>query len=70
MLDIMDWVHPDLQVILEVDHSSGHLKPKDDGLSINGMNLGFGGKQGNVRETLIKDEVVLVKIYNILLNYL
>ena len=49
VLDILNWIHPDLQVILEVDHSSGHLKIEDDGLSINGMDLGYGCKQSKVR---------------------
>ena len=59
LLDTVGWIHPELQVILEVDHSSGHLKTKEDGLNIDGMNLGCGGKQRKLRETVIKDDTCL-----------
>ena len=36
---------PDYQLLLEVEHSSGHTKKKENGWSIETMNLEWGGKQ-------------------------
>ena len=54
--DILDWfdtLYPDYQMLLEVDHSSGHTKKKENGLSTENMNLEWGGKQSKLRDSLI-----------------
>ena len=37
----------------KVDHSSGHTKKKENGLSVDNMNLEWGGKQCKLRATLL-----------------
>ena len=44
-LKCFDALQPHLQLILEIDHSSGHTKKKENGLCLANMNLGYGGKQ-------------------------
>jgi hypothetical protein len=36
-------------MLIEVDHSSGHMKTKEDGLYPEGMNAKWGGKQRTLR---------------------
>lgn len=42
-----------MQCLLEVDHSSGHLKSKPDALSITGMNVYYGGVQRKLRDSVM-----------------
>ena len=44
-----------MQLLLEVDHSSGHLKEQSDGLMVNAMNVKWGGKGGPKRDTVIEE---------------
>jgi hypothetical protein len=44
-------IYPGYQLVLEVDHSSGHLKTKEDGLAIRGLSLGWGGAQRLMRDS-------------------
>jgi hypothetical protein len=53
MIDLFNWRYAHCQLLLEVDHSSGHLRKKENGLSVAGMNLGWGGKQVAVRDTSV-----------------
>jgi hypothetical protein len=43
---------PGFQLVLEVDHSSGHLKTKEDGLATRELSLGWGGKQRKMRPSV------------------
>ena len=45
LLDWFDAIYPDYKLLLEVDHSSGHTKKKENGLRIETMILEWGGKQ-------------------------
>ena len=54
VLDCLEVILPEnTQVVLEVDHSSGHAKFRDDGLHVPSMNLKWGGKQKKMRDSLI-----------------
>ena len=44
VLDVMEAWFPEHQILMEVDHSSGHDKFKPDGLNVNNMSAGVGGK--------------------------
>ena len=44
-----------MQVVLEVDHSSGDLKEKVDGLLVNDMGMRWGGKKASKRDTEITE---------------
>jgi hypothetical protein len=44
-LDVLEVLLPDHEILVEVDHSSGHDKFKQDGLNVNKMSAKFGGKQ-------------------------
>jgi hypothetical protein len=43
-MDVLEILHPDMQILLEIDHSSGHLKEQSDGLMVNAMGVKWGGK--------------------------
>jgi len=45
VMDCFDVLYPDLQLMVEVDHSAGHAKFREDGLHVGNMNVKYGGKQ-------------------------
>jgi len=49
VLDVFAVMMPDYQVMMQVDHSSGHAAKKEGALNTNTMNSGPGGKQANLR---------------------
>ena len=51
LMDAMEVLHPDWQMLLEVDWSSGHAKHLEGALNTNAMNVGYGGGQKVPRET-------------------
>jgi len=56
IMDAFDTLYPDMQLVLEVDWSSGHAKKIPEGLYATSMNLLYGGKQDIVRATEIKSK--------------
>jgi hypothetical protein len=54
-LSVLEILYPTMQVLLEIDHSSGHLKEQSDGLMVNAMGLRWGGKTTPKRDTLIEE---------------
>ncbi|CAM9157910.1 unnamed protein product, partial [Hapterophycus canaliculatus] len=56
-VDIMDCFEvlcPDWQLVMKVDHSSGHAKYREDGLHVGNTNLKWGGaKGGKMRNTTV-----------------
>ena len=55
LLKVLEFLYPNMQVVLEVDHSSGHLKEKVDGLLVNDMGMRWGGKKASKRDTKITE---------------
>jgi hypothetical protein len=55
-LPIFESLYPNTQLVLEVDHSSGHLKSREDGLNAERMNLKWGGKQPILRDTQLTSD--------------
>ena len=55
MLDALELLDPGHQVVCEVDHSSGHAKQREDGLHALNMNIKYGGKQKQLRDTVVAD---------------
>ena len=51
--DCFDYLYPGHQMLLEVDHSSGHTKKLPGGLCTDDMGLGIGGKKLAIRDTVI-----------------
>ena len=45
ILAIYETLHPDLQVVIEIDQSSCHLKRPEDGHYASGLNVGPGGRE-------------------------
>jgi hypothetical protein len=43
-MDAIEVLHPTHQMVLEVDHSQGHAKGRENGLYAKKMNLSTGGK--------------------------
>ncbi|CAN0579095.1 unnamed protein product, partial [Ectocarpus sp. 12 AP-2014] len=54
IMDCFDVLYPDWQLVMEVDHSSGHAKYREDGLHVGNMNVRWGGvKGGGMRDTRV-----------------
>ena len=53
MLDVYAALMPDYQVMMQVDHSSGHAAMKEGSLNTNTMNAGPGGMQAVLRSSMI-----------------
>ena len=55
--DMIDWfavLYPNGQLILEVDHSSGHGKKRENGLHAVSLNVKWGGERGQkMRDTVV-----------------
>ena len=52
VMDMMGFLHPDLQLVFLFDWSSGHSKNQDGGMAVLQMNSKYGGKKGNgIRDT-------------------
>ncbi len=58
MLDAFEALYPDCQLLLEVDHSSGHTKATANGLSIHNMNLKYGGKKPALRPSVMTENTI------------
>ena len=54
-MDVIEILYPDMQILLEVDHSSGHLKEQSDGLMVNAMDLRWGWQTVPKRDSLIEE---------------
>ena len=44
VIDYLKMIHPWYGYLILVDHSNGHDRLQFDGLNINKINIGFGGK--------------------------
>eukprot|EP00733_Pompholyxophrys_punicea_P000119 Pompholyxophrys_punicea_v1_NODE_18_length_5920_cov_44.741176.p1 type:complete len:649 gc:universal NODE_18_length_5920_cov_44.741176:695-2641(+) len=53
LIDVFEFLYPELQLIGEFDWSSGHADHKVDGLNPANMNATFGGKQKILRNTVV-----------------
>lgn len=57
VMDCFEVLYPDWQLVMEVDHSSGHAKYREDGLHVNNMNVKWGGAKGSkMRNTTVTAE--------------
>ena len=55
-VDGLKCLHPEFDYLFLFDHSCGHDRQREDGLNVENMSKSFGGKQSNLRDTLIKEE--------------
>lgn len=55
-VDCLKYTHPDFRYGFKLDHSSGHNSERPDGLSTNSINLGWGGKQRFMRNSVLKKD--------------
>jgi hypothetical protein len=62
-MDSFEALHPDWQLMLELDWSSGHAKFLDGALNANGMNVGYGGSQKTPRESTIPSDPAKAALY-------
>ena len=56
VLDVLEHLDDGMQMVIEVDHSSGHAKQREDGLHVSNMNVKYGGKQKKLRDTVMTKE--------------
>ena len=62
-MDCVEVLHPDWQLLLEVDWSSGHAKMLLGALNANSMNVAYGGGQKTPRESTIPSDPEKAKLY-------
>jgi hypothetical protein len=55
VIDCFEILYPGMQLLVEVDHSSGHLKEQGDGLEEKKMGVKWGGKFSAKRDTVIEE---------------
>ncbi|CAN0077014.1 unnamed protein product [Scytosiphon promiscuus] len=55
IIDVYEHLHPDVQLVIEVDHSSGHAKQRENGLHVSNMNVKYGGKQRILRDSVMTE---------------
>ena len=55
IMNVLEVLYPTMQILLEVDHSAGHLKEQSNGLMTNAMGLRWGGKTSAKRDTVIEE---------------
>ena len=56
-MDCFEILYPGRQLVLEVDHSSGHAKQRENGLYVSAMNVTWGkGKGAKMRSTVVTDD--------------
>ena len=53
VMDVLEALYPNHQLMIEVGHSAGHAKYREDGLHVGNMNVRFGGKQRALRDTVM-----------------
>jgi hypothetical protein len=53
-LDVVKVLHPEVDVLLLFDHSRGDDRQREDGLNVENMSKGYGGKQSKLHPSLIK----------------
>jgi hypothetical protein len=58
-IDVMEVLYPDFEYVFLFDHSCGHDRKRPDGLCVNSIRKGFGGKQPMMRDTKIESEEYL-----------
>ena len=62
-MDVFDALHPDWQLMLEVDWSSGHAKHLPGALNANNMNVSYGKSQAAPRESTIPSDPEKAKLF-------
>jgi hypothetical protein len=55
-IDVVKTLWPEFDFVFLFDHSCGHDRQRPDGLTITGLNKGFGGAQPKMRNTKIGDD--------------
>jgi hypothetical protein len=62
VIDIFNGLFPNHDLEFHVDNSSGHTKKRKDGLNVNVMNFGWGGKQPYMRPSQLGNGDVGVQL--------
>ncbi|CAM9945874.1 unnamed protein product [Sphacelaria rigidula] len=47
IMDCFEVLYPDWQLVMEVDHSSGNAKYREDGLHVGNLNVKWDGAKGS-----------------------
>ena len=55
-IDVLKTLWPEFDYVFLFDHSCGHDRQRPDGLTITGLNKGFGGAQPKMRDTRIGED--------------
>jgi hypothetical protein len=51
---VMRFLYPDVDILLIFDHSCDHDRQQEDGLKVENMSKGYGGKQSRLHPSLVK----------------
>ena len=55
-VDVLQYLYPEFEFKFIFDHSNGHDRLQSDGLSLSKINLKHGGKQPQLRMSMLKPE--------------
>ena len=55
LVDCLKVIFPNFDYTILLDQSSGHCKVREDGLVINRMNVSYGGRLNNMRDTIVPE---------------
>ena len=58
VMDCRDALYPEHQLMIEINHSAGHAKFRDDALHVGHMDVKYGGKQRVLRDTKLTEGCV------------
>ena len=63
-------LYPEYETVVLFDHSYGHDRKRSDGLNLNGLSKGYGGKQQQMRSSVIIQKEGYLGQYTHLVNML
>ena len=55
LYDCLSVIFPNFDFLIMLDQSSGHCKVREDGLVVSKLNVNYGGKASNMRDTTIHE---------------
>ena len=62
-MDCLIALYPEFDYLFLFDHSCGHDKQREDGLNVERMLKGYGGKQAVLHDTIIRQEQGYIGTY-------
>ena len=61
-MDYLLYLYPQFEYQFKIDYSSGHNAKRIDGLSTYNINLGWGGKERKMRDSILSEDDIIGQI--------